>query len=131
MFYLCSSDEFYVDYNADVFGEYVRELRKALVAYLKADTSPNQNDRYRIQETRRRIYSIAREMVNHEVYVDPMARDRWLNQNQNHRENYNLVRDALKEMFQNILQTFQKASDKIRVFRITRNNWSWERLIIL
>ncbi|XDV54823.1 hypothetical protein PO909_023028 [Leuciscus waleckii] len=135
VFYLCRSDkdEFYVDFNACVFGEYVRQLRMKLVAYLKADTSPNEKDRYGIQKTRRRINSIAREMVDHVVYLDPMARDHWLNQNKNQNKRkeaeavYDLVKRALKEMFQNILQAFQKVSDKIRVFRM-RNNWSWKRL---
>ncbi|XP_077100035.1 uncharacterized protein LOC143750751 [Siphateles boraxobius] len=118
--------ELYVDYNADVFGEYVRELRKALVAYLKAETSVNKNGRYGIQKIRQRVKFIADQMVNNEVYVDPMARDRWLEQNQNNREEYNAVKRALKEFFQNILQAFQKASDKIRVFRRT-NNWRSDR----
>ncbi|XDV54827.1 hypothetical protein PO909_023032 [Leuciscus waleckii] len=103
------------------------ELRKALVAYLKAETSPNQNDRYRIHAIRQRINFIGSQMANLEVYVDPMARDRWLNQNQNHHMAYDLLNRASKEMFKNILQAFERASDKIRYFRGT-NNWSWGRL---
>lgn len=119
------SDESYVDYNADLYGEFVKQLRNKLVAYLKADTSVNQNEIYGINKIRKQVLSIATQMASHEVYVDPMARDRWLQQNQNQKdvELYNEVRDALREMFQNILQDFRNVSDKIRVFRL-RDNWN-------
>ncbi|XP_073702512.1 uncharacterized protein [Garra rufa] len=121
-----SLDEFYVDFNADLFGEFARELRRALVDYLKAKTSDNQNERYRIRGFRQRVLLIATEMANHEVYVNPMARDRWLQENGRREKavrQYNEVRRALKIMFRDILQDFKKVSDKIYVFR-KRNNWS-------
>ncbi|RXN38653.1 hypothetical protein ROHU_000922 [Labeo rohita] len=120
-----SSDEPYVDFNADLFGEFVRELRRALVNYLKAKTSDNPNER--IWEFRQRVLLISTEMANREVYVDPMARDRWLQENRRDEDVqlYNEVRRALKIMFRDILQDFQKVSDKISVFR-KRNNWSWD-----
>lgn len=116
-----------MDYNADLFGEFVKELRNALVEYLKAETSDSEDERYGIQAIQQQVRFIATEMVNHQVYVDPMARQRWLQENRRAEDvqRYNQVRDALKFMFQNILQDFQKVSDKIRVFRM-RNYWSWE-----
>lgn len=129
MFYLCRSDKDgpYVDFNACVFGKYVLELRKALVAYLKANTSVNENDENVIQAIIQRVEFIANQMVNHEVYVDPMARDHWLKHNNHQRDSckkYNQVIDALKSgpMFRNILQAFQNVSDKIRVFRMNNNH---------
>ncbi|KAK9968781.1 hypothetical protein ABG768_003089 [Culter alburnus] len=109
-----SSEDGYVDYNAGVYGEYARMLREAFVAYLKACTSKNNNAREGIQKMRKKVQFIADELVNRDVYVDPMARDRWLHENQNHVEKYNRVRDALKNMFKNILQDFRKVSEKIR-----------------
>ncbi len=116
-----------MDYNADLFGEFVNKLRNALVKYLKAETSDSEDGRSGIQETQQQVRLIATEMGNHEVYVDPMALERWLKKKQSAKdmERYNQVRDALKLMFQNILQDFQKVSDKIRVFR-KRNNWRWD-----
>ncbi|XP_056609716.1 uncharacterized protein LOC130426793 [Triplophysa dalaica] len=121
-------NEFYVDYNADVFGEYVRHLRAQLVAYLRADTSVIFYERYGIQNIRQRVQSIATQMVNHVVYVDPMAAGRWLREHPGRAKAqlYNQVRRALENMFRNILQDFQKVSDKIRYFRL-RNNWNWDR----
>lgn len=124
---LFSQDEFYVDYNADVFGEYVRQLRTQLVKYLRADTSVTNNERDGIQKIRKRVQLIATQMVNHVVYVDPMARDRWLREHPRDAEQYNQVSHALGNMFRNILQDFQKVSDKIRVFR-RRDNWDTDRL---
>ncbi|KAL0148268.1 hypothetical protein M9458_056414 [Cirrhinus mrigala] len=96
------SEEFYVDYNADLFGEFVKVLRKALVAYLKADTSVNQNERYRIQTYRKDVRRIATEMANHTVYVDPMACNCWMQENHGNVtaiKLYDEVKDALEEMF--------------------------------
>ncbi|XP_057203231.1 uncharacterized protein LOC130562306 isoform X2 [Triplophysa rosa] len=121
-----SSNEFYVDYNADVFGEYVRQLRAQLVAYLMADTSVNNNERAGIQNIRQKVQFITTEMVNHVVYVDPMARDRWLQEHPRDEQLYEQVRRAIGNMFRNILQDFQKVSIKIKVFR-GRNNWNWDR----
>lgn len=112
-----SSDESYTDYNADLFGEYVKNLRKELVAYLKANTSVNEHEIYENQEFHQQVQSIATQMVNHEVYVDPMARDLWLRENRRIVQQYNQVRGALNIMFQNILQDFHKVSDKVREFR--------------
>ncbi|XP_016114160.1 uncharacterized protein [Sinocyclocheilus grahami] len=125
-----SSNEFYVDYNADVFGEFVRELRNALVTYIKADTSVSEGERYGIQMKFKRVQIIATQMANHEVYVDPMACNRWRQENQRAEDVqlFNQVRGALKIMFQNILQDFQKVSDKIRVFR-RRKSWSWDQTL--
>ncbi|RXN16686.1 hypothetical protein ROHU_008243 [Labeo rohita] len=120
------SNEFYVDYNADLFGEFVRELREALVAYLKADTSVSERERYGIRKIRKRVHFIATGMVNHDVYVDPMARDCWLQEKRTNVQLYDQVRGALNVMFKNILQDFKKVSDKIRFFR-NRNNWTFDR----
>ncbi|XP_048037481.1 uncharacterized protein LOC125262708 [Megalobrama amblycephala] len=83
-----SQDELYVDYNAALYGEYVRQLRQALVEYLKAYTSDNGDNRRGIHEIRQQVRNIASEMANHDVYVDPMARNRWLLQNQDRAQVY-------------------------------------------
>ncbi|XP_048037253.1 uncharacterized protein LOC125262502 [Megalobrama amblycephala] len=108
----------YVDYNAAVYGAYVEELRKALVAYLKGCTSNNQGDKYKLHEKRSRVQFIADEMVNRNVFVDPMACDHWLKKDQNkHAKQFNEIRAALKKMIQNILKDFKEVSKKIKVFR--------------
>lgn len=117
----------YVDFNADVFGEYVRELRKTLVEYLKADTSVYEGGRKGIKKKRKRVLLIANQAVNHEVYVDPMARDHWQWENRNQEQVYNRVRDKLKTMFQNILEPFQNVSVKIKILR-RGNNLNRDRL---
>ncbi|XP_051763648.1 uncharacterized protein LOC127519991 isoform X2 [Ctenopharyngodon idella] len=116
-----SSNNEYVDYNAVVYGEYVGMLREALVAYLKACTSNNQGDKYKIQEKRSQVEFIANEMVNRNVFVDPMACDRWLKENQNGVQQFNDIRAALKNMIQNILKDFKEVSKKIKGFREKNN----------
>ncbi|XP_067255059.1 uncharacterized protein [Chanodichthys erythropterus] len=108
----------YVDYNAAVYGAYVEELRKALVAYLKGCTSNNQGDKYKLHEKRSRVQFIADEMVNRNVFVDPMACDHWLKKDQNkHAKQFYEIRAALKNMIQNILKDFKEVSKKIKGFR--------------
>lgn len=106
-----SENENYVDYNADLYGHFVKELQKALVAYLKAIIFNNEDDQNQMRE---RVQLIADAMVNYDVYVDPMARDRWLQKNRGREQQYNDVREALRVMFQNILQDFKKV---ISVYR--------------
>ncbi|XP_048037243.1 uncharacterized protein LOC125262495 isoform X2 [Megalobrama amblycephala] len=106
-----SSDEFYVDYNAGVYGAYVEKLRHELVEYLKADTSDNDDERNR---TRTQVQFITGEMVNRNVIVDPMARDHWVKKDQNRLQQYNDIRAALMNMFQNILEDFEKVSERIK-----------------
>ncbi|KAK9968782.1 hypothetical protein ABG768_003090 [Culter alburnus] len=112
----------YVDYNADLYGAYVRELREALVAYLKGCTSNNQGDKYKLHEKRSRVQFIADEMVNRNVFVDPMACDHWLKKDQNkHAKQFYEIRAALKNMIQNILKDFKEVSKKIKGFREGNN----------
>ncbi|XP_048037240.1 uncharacterized protein LOC125262493 [Megalobrama amblycephala] len=118
-----SSDEFYVDYNEDLYGEYARQLRMAVVAYLKAHTSVYENERNGAKENFQRVQFIANQIVKHDVYVDPMARDRWLQENKNRLQQYNNIREALMNMIQNILEVFKKMSENIKGFR-ERNNWN-------
>ncbi|XP_051506385.1 uncharacterized protein LOC127413341 isoform X2 [Myxocyprinus asiaticus] len=119
-----SWNEFYLDYNAEVFGVFVRELRKALVAYLKACTSVYHGGDRALCRLTERVRFIVNQIVRHEVYVDPLARDRWLFQNPGCDQVYRQVRDAVDRMFKNILQDFKKVSEKIKFFR-RRNNWNW------
>ncbi|KAK9968779.1 hypothetical protein ABG768_003087 [Culter alburnus] len=106
-----SSKDEYVDYNAAVFGAYVEKLRGALVAYLKADTSDDDDKRNRI---RTQVQLITNNMVNLNVYVDPMACDHWLKKNPKKNQQFKDIRDALRNMFQNILQDFKTVSKNIK-----------------
>ncbi|KAA0705943.1 hypothetical protein E1301_Tti004706 [Triplophysa tibetana] len=123
-------DEIYVDYNADLYGEYVGQLRNQLVAYLRADTSVTSDERNETQNIGQQVQFITTQMVNHVVYVDPMARERWLSQGRRPRHErervYNQLRSDIEIMFRNILLDFQNVSDKIKVFR-RRNNWNSDR----
>ncbi|XP_048037242.1 uncharacterized protein LOC125262495 isoform X1 [Megalobrama amblycephala] len=107
---LSSKDE-YVDYNAVVFGAYVEKLRHELVEYLKADTSDNDDERNRIKT---QVQLITNNMVNLNVYVDPMACDHWLKKNPKKNQQFKDIRDALRNMFQNILQDFKTVSKNIK-----------------
>ncbi|XP_048037241.1 uncharacterized protein LOC125262494 [Megalobrama amblycephala] len=119
-----SPEDEYVDYNAVVYGAYVEKLREALVEYLKADTSDNDDERNRIKT---QVELITNNMVNLDVYVDPMACDHLLKKkqkkNQNMKQKYYEIRGALRNMFQNILQDFKKVSEKIKDLYET-NNWN-------
>ncbi|XP_051536058.1 uncharacterized protein LOC127430352 [Myxocyprinus asiaticus] len=126
-----SLDEFYVDYNAEVFGVFVRELRRELVAYLKVYIYPPQKDKYTSVSYNRdralwrhieRVQHIVRMMVEHEVYVDTMARDRWLQSNTGCKDLYEKVRQAVDKMLKNIIQDFKKVADKIKLIY---NNGNW------
>ncbi|XP_051763645.1 uncharacterized protein LOC127519991 isoform X1 [Ctenopharyngodon idella] len=106
-----SLEDKYEDFNAEVFGEYARLLREALVAYLKADIYDDEDEKNIIKTE---VQDITSKMVDHEVYVDPMARDRWLQENPKQKQLYNEVSDALIKMFQNILEAFKIVSKNIK-----------------
>lgn len=116
------SEEFYVDFNAFVYGEYVKQLRGKIVELLKTFTAITyvKNEAENICQ---RVKWIANNMTEHDVYVDPMARDHWLNQNRNNQQPYNQVRNELQTMFQNILKNFQEVANCIKDFRRT-NTWN-------
>nr|XP_055032173.1 uncharacterized protein LOC129420988 [Misgurnus anguillicaudatus] len=123
-----SSKEFYVDYNAFVYGKYVKQLRGKIVELLKTSTAI-EYDTNETENIRQRVKLIATKMVEHDVYVDPMARDHWLKKNKINRQQqqrqqlYNQVRNELQKMFQNILKNFLEVARSIQHFRRT-NTWN-------
>nr|XP_055032894.1 uncharacterized protein LOC129421407 isoform X2 [Misgurnus anguillicaudatus] len=118
--------DFYVDYNACVYGEYVKQLRQGIVELLKSYTAID-CDRDEARNICQRVKLIAAKMVEHDVYVDPMARNHWLKQNKNlqqqRQQQYNQVRNELQNKFQNILRNFLEVANCIRDFRWT-NTWN-------
>nr|XP_055032174.1 uncharacterized protein LOC129420989 [Misgurnus anguillicaudatus]XP_055032175.1 uncharacterized protein LOC129420989 [Misgurnus anguillicaudatus] len=119
--------DFYVDYNACVYGEYMKQLRQTIVELLKSSTAID-CDRDEAMNICQRVKLIANMTVEHDVYVDPMARDHWLKQNKNlqqqRQQQYNQVRNELQNMFQNILINFREVYQTIHHFRRT---YTWNR----
>ncbi len=66
-------DEFYVNANALLYGEYCRVLREAMLVVLNhikpGDVPP---------EDKQRVILVIDNMNNRQIYVDELARDRWI-----------------------------------------------------
>ncbi len=71
-------DEFYVNANGVVYGEYCRALRDALFKVL-SHINPDEVT----QEKRQRVNSVIDNMINLQVYVDPLAMVKWISKQTN------------------------------------------------
>ncbi len=74
-------DEFYVNANAVVYGVYCRALREALLAVLR---HINPGDVTEVE--RERVNLIIDNMNKLEIYVDHMAKDKWITSQRNRRQ---------------------------------------------
>lgn len=104
-----------IDCNDEVYGVYQHELGSALMGFLKNKTSEEHGKDY--DENVKRVQQIVAKMKEFEVYVDPMARDRWIGTDKKKRIKYRECIKKVQKMFDNILTDFDKIADKIKYHR--------------
>ncbi len=71
-------DEFYVNANGVVYGEYCRAVCDALLKVL-SHTNPDEVT----EEERQRVILVIDNMINLQVYVDPLAMVKWISKQTN------------------------------------------------
>ncbi|XP_073690552.1 uncharacterized protein [Garra rufa] len=89
-----SEDEFYVNANAVVYGIYCRALRGALLDVLRRKY-PNGVT----EEERQRVNFVIDDMNNLEIYVDQLAKDKWINNKQTRQTRFEQVRQEVGNMY--------------------------------
>lgn len=87
-------EEFYMNANALMYGEYCKILRRALLDVLR---NINQDDV--TEEERQRVNFVIDNMNNLQIYVDEMAKDKWINNEEDNRERYENVRQQVANMY--------------------------------
>lgn len=89
-----SEDEFYMNANSFMYGEYCRALRGALLDVLRHINPDDVTE-----EERQRVNFVIDDMNNLQIYVDEMARDKWINNIQTRRARYENVRQEVANMY--------------------------------
>ncbi|XP_052444157.1 uncharacterized protein LOC127985976 isoform X1 [Carassius gibelio] len=87
-------DEFYVNANGVMYGEYCRALRDAMLVVLG-----HINPEDVIQQERERVNFIIDNMNNFAIYVDQLAEVRWIGNNAAKRERFEQVRQQVVTMY--------------------------------
>ncbi|KAK2915785.1 hypothetical protein Q8A67_000159 [Cirrhinus molitorella] len=87
-------DEFYMNANGVVYGEYCRALRGALLDVL-GHINPNDVT----DEERQRVNFVTDNMNNLKIYVDELAKDKWINNIQTRHARYKKVRQEVANMY--------------------------------
>lgn len=86
--------DFYVNANGVIYGEYCRALRAALLAVLN-----HLNPADVPVELREDLNFIINNMNNLQVYVDDLAKERWINNIQNRLVRFEQVRGQVADMY--------------------------------
>ncbi|MCI4387041.1 hypothetical protein PGIGA_G00069440 [Pangasianodon gigas] len=87
-------DEFYVNANGVLYGEYCRALRGALLDVLRRINPGDVTE-----EERQRVNFVIDNMNNLEIYVDQLARVRWIANSQDRRDQVEQVRQEVATMY--------------------------------
>lgn len=87
-------DEFYVNVNAVMYGEYCRALRGALLDVLRHINPGDVAD-----EERQRVNDVIDNMNNLAIYVDHLAKVRWIGNNETRRARFEQVRREVANMY--------------------------------
>ncbi|KAM9451756.1 uncharacterized protein Hap1MRO34_021995 isoform 2-T2 [Clarias gariepinus] len=87
-------DEFYVNANAVLYGEYCRVLREALLAVL-GHINPGEET----QEQRQEVNNIINNMNNFQIYVDQLAKEKWIGNRQDRQTRFDVVRAQVATMY--------------------------------
>ncbi len=87
-------DEFYVNANGVVYGVYCRVLRVAILALLN-HINPDDVT----QEERLWVQFVIDNMNNRQIYVDELARDRWIGNDATRRIRFERVRGEVAHMY--------------------------------
>lgn len=87
-------EDLYVNANALMYGEYSRALRAAMIDVLRrinpGDVTP---------EDRNRVDNIIDNMNNLQIYVDQLAKEKWINNLQARLEQFEMVRVEVVTMY--------------------------------
>lgn len=89
-----AEDEFYVNANAVLYGEYTRALRDALLAVLNHINAGDVTD-----EERQRVTELINNMNNLEIYVDQLAKVKWISNRQERQRRFDEVRQEVVIMY--------------------------------
>ncbi|KAL1279588.1 hypothetical protein QQF64_026261 [Cirrhinus molitorella] len=89
------ADELYVNANAVMYGEYCRALREALLAVL-GHINP---DDVVTEDERRRLIFVIDNMNNLEIYVDQLAKVRWIANRADRQARFDRVRQEVVRMY--------------------------------
>ncbi|KTF94309.1 hypothetical protein cypCar_00047363 [Cyprinus carpio] len=87
-------DEFYMNANAVMYGEYCRALRGALLDVLRHINPGDVED-----EERQRVNFVIENMNNLEIYVDQLAKVRWIGNNATRQARFEQVRQEVATMY--------------------------------
>ncbi|RXN17963.1 hypothetical protein ROHU_007933 [Labeo rohita] len=87
-------DEFYVNANAVVYGKYCRALRGALLDVLRHINADDVTE-----EERQRVNFVVDNMNNLEIYVDQLAKVKWIASNANRQARFEQVRQEVANMY--------------------------------
>ncbi|KAA0721374.1 hypothetical protein E1301_Tti021884 [Triplophysa tibetana] len=88
------ADEFYVNANTILYGEYCRALRDALLVVLR-----NINPDDVTGEQRERVNSVIDNMNNLEIFVDQLAKVSWIANKRDRQERFDRVKQDLVRMY--------------------------------
>ncbi|KAL2098971.1 hypothetical protein ACEWY4_005451 [Coilia grayii] len=112
-----SEDEFYINANAVIYGQYSQALKQALANWLAEPSQEN-------SEEVSRIVLAMNERDNNvdAAYVDPLARDKYIGRrndrgSQQRQQRFETVRDEVATMFTNWRDYFNQAYAKIQEMR--------------
>lgn len=89
-----ADNEFYINANAIIYGEYCRALSGALLDVLKC-INPGDVTKEKAQW----VNFVIERMNTHEIYVDQLAKVRWINNQDNREEEFEQVRQAVVNMY--------------------------------
>ncbi|XP_063080280.1 uncharacterized protein LOC134470182 [Engraulis encrasicolus] len=103
-------DELYINANALIYGEYSRVLKQALKSWLLAPS----------QELVGPVNRIVQIMNEEEAYVDPLARDKYIRNQNARRVRVETIRGRVVDMLTNWLQYFQAAKTGIDAIHARR-----------
>ncbi|XP_063056722.1 uncharacterized protein LOC134450705 [Engraulis encrasicolus] len=107
-----NADELYINANALIYGEYSRVLKQALNDWLL----PAQEDVEGAQEdVVARVNRIVQIMNDEQAYVDEMARDKYIGNQNERRVRVETIRGRVVDMFTNWLHYFQPAKNEIDI----------------
>ncbi|XP_042603920.1 uncharacterized protein LOC109080831 isoform X2 [Cyprinus carpio] len=87
-------DEFYVNANAVFYGEYCRALREAMLVVLHHINPGDVAD-----EERQRVNDVIDNMNNLAIYVDQLAKEKWIGNNATRRARFKQVRREVVTMY--------------------------------
>ncbi len=88
------ADEFYVNANAVEYGEYCRELREAMLAVLNHINPDDVTE-----EERERVNFVIDNMNKYEIYVDPLAKVKWIDDKVTNQARFERVRGEVAHMY--------------------------------